>query len=96
MKVAAEFSTVGGIFLGQRFGTDTKLITWITGLVSRILIMSLVNLYVLPNVYMVPMSATISLLPLIGVFNAIQGAITIGIGYFLFEAIKSRLPRWTP
>jgi len=95
MKVAAEFSTVAGIHLGQRI-SGKKYLSWAAGLVSRVLVMTIVNLYVLPNVYRVPMEATIGLLPLIGAFNAVQGCITIGLGYFLFEAIKSRLPRWAP
>ena len=36
---------------------------------------------------------TIGLLPLIGVFNAIQGGVTIGLGYFLYETVRSRLPQ---
>lgn len=93
MKVAAELSTVTGIHLGQRIGSS-KYVLWGAGLVSRILVMTVVNFYVLPNVYNVPMEATIGLLPLIGVFNLIQGAVTVGLGYFLFEAVRSRLPRW--
>ena len=96
MKVAAELSTVAGIHIGQQLGSENRYIPWATGLISRILVMTLVSLYVLPSVYRVPMEATIGLLPLIGAFNVVQGAITIGLGYFLFEAIKSRLPRWAP
>ena len=95
MKVAAELATVLGIHLGDRVKAGSKYVSWGAGLVSRILIMTVVNLYVLPNVYHVPMEATIGLLPLIGIFNAIQGAITVGLGYFLYEAVKSRLPQWT-
>jgi len=40
------------------------------------------------------MDAAVGLLPLIGVFNLIQGTITIGLGYSLFEAVRFRLPRW--
>jgi len=95
MKVAAELSTVSGLHLGDWLG-KSKYFSWVTGLASRILVMTLVNLYVLPNVYRVPMDVAIGLLPLIGVFNLIQGAITVGFGRFLFEAISSRLPRWAP
>ena len=95
MKVAAELSTVTGIHLGQQLGSKNRYMSWATGLVSRILVMTLVNLYVLLNVYRVTMEATIGLLPLIGFFNAIQGAITIGLGYFLYEAVRTRLPEWT-
>lgn len=93
MKLAAELATVLGLHLGDRFG---KYISWGAGLASRIIVMSVVNLYVLPNVYRVPIEAAIGLLPLIGVFNLIQGAITIGLGQFLYEAVRSRLPRWMP
>jgi riboflavin transporter FmnP len=97
MKVAAELSTVMGLHLGRQLvknGSRSKYISWGFGLGSRILVMTLVNLYVLSSVYNVPMEATIGLLPLIGVFNALQGAITIGLGYFLYEAVRSRLPQW--
>ncbi len=97
MKVAAELSTVLGLQVGrQLWKNGSKYISWGAGLVSRILVMTVVNLYALPTLYNVPMEATIGLLPLIGVFNAVQGGITIGLGYFLFEAVKSRLPRWAP
>jgi riboflavin transporter FmnP len=98
MKVAAELSTVVGLHLGRQLvknGSRAKYASWGVGLVSRILVMTVVNFYVLPNVYNMPMKATIGLLPLIGIFNALQGAITIGLGYFLYEAVKSRLPQWT-
>ncbi len=102
MKVAAELSTVIGLHLGSlvisRLGVNSTSVGrstgFVTGIVSRILIMSVVNLYVLPNIYRVPYNVTVGLLPLIGVFNAIQGGITIGIGFFLFNAIKTRLPSW--
>ena len=92
IKVVAELATVFGLHLGDRFG---KYVSWGAGLASRILVMSAVNLYVLPNVYHVPMEATIGLLPLIGVFNLVQGGITIWLGQFLYEAVKTRLPQWT-
>ena len=97
MKVAAELSTVAGLHLGQRLGgQSSKYLAWASGLLSRVLVMTAVNLYVLPSFYGAPMEATIGLLPLIGVFNVIQGAVTVGLGYFLFEAVKSRLPNWSP
>jgi len=95
IKVAAELSTVFGLFIGDKFG-GSKYISWGTGLASRVLVMSVVNLYVLPNIYRVPMEAAIGLLPLIAVFNLLQGAITIGLGRFLYQAVQSRLPRWAP
>jgi riboflavin transporter FmnP len=97
MKVAAELSTVVGLHFGQKLGgSSSKYLSWAAGLLSRVLVMTVVNLYVLPNFYGVPLEATIGLLPLIGAFNVIQGAITVGLGYYLFEAVKSRLPQWAP
>jgi riboflavin transporter FmnP len=99
MKVAAELSTVFGLHLGSLISKNSskyRLISWTTSLISRILAMSVVNLFVLPNFYGLPLEATLGLLPFIGVFNAIQGALTIGLGYFLYEAVQSRLPNWAP
>ncbi len=99
MKVFAELSTVIGLHLGMNVLSKEKKTTnylaWALGVAARVIIMSGVNIYVLPNVYRVPMEATIGLLPLIGVFNIVQGGITIGLGYFLFNAVKTRLPHWT-
>jgi riboflavin transporter len=99
MKVFAELSTVVGMHLGLNVlskGKESKnYLSWGLGVASRVIIMSAVNIYVLPNVYHVPMEATIGLLPLIGVFNVIQGIVTIGFGHFLFGAVKTRLPHWS-
>jgi len=99
MKVFAELSTVAGLHLGLKVlskGKEgTNYLTWGFGLASRVIIMTAVNLYVLPNAWHVPMEVTIGLLPLIGVFNVVQGLLTIGLGHFLFEAVKTRLPNWS-
>jgi riboflavin transporter FmnP len=99
MKVFAELSTVLGIHLGlnilPRDKKNMNYLSWALGLASRVLIMTAVNLYVLPNIYRVPMEAAIGLLPLIGVFNVVQGLVTIGLGHFLFQAVKTRLPNWS-
>lgn len=93
IKVSAELSTALGLYLGNRFGS--RYVSWGAGVLSRVIVMSVVNLIVLPNVYRVPMEVAMGLLPLIALFNIIQGAITIGFGLFLFQAVKSRLPQWT-
>lgn len=99
MKVFAELSTVVGMHLGlnmlSKGDESTNYLSWGLGVAARVIIMSAVNLYVLPNVYHVPMEAAIGLLPLIGVFNVIQGVVTIGFGHFLFGAVKTRLPHWS-
>jgi riboflavin transporter FmnP len=99
MKFFAELSTVFGLYLGEsvffkdRIGTNYQ--AWALGIASRVLIMTAVNLYVLPNFWRVPWNVTVGLLPLIAAFNIVQGLVTIGFGYFLFEAVKARLPNWS-
>lgn len=98
MKFFAELSTVFGLYLGEsvlfkdRVGTNYH--AWALGIVSKVLIMTVINLYVLPNFWHIPYAVTVGLLPMIGVFNVIQGLVTIGLGHFLFQAVKARLPNW--
>jgi len=99
MKFFAELSTVFGLDLGEslffkdRIGTNYP--AWALGIASRVLIMTAVNLYVLPNFWRVPWDVTVGLTPLIAVFNIIQGLVTIGLGHFLYGAVKTRLPNWS-
>ena len=98
MKVLAEATTVVGIFLGERFvfpGKERKgikFIPFVIGLMLRIIVMMIANLIVLPNAYGIPWSVVIGMIPMLGVFNAIQGAISIFLGNFLNEAYKLRIP----
>lgn len=55
----------------------------ITGVSSRIVIMSVWNLIVLPNYYGMPFGAVVGMLPLLGIFNGIQGTLTAFLGYLL-------------
>jgi len=98
MKSLAELSTVVGLHLGLR-ATVSRVAggAWLgaasaVAIASRVVAMTLVNLYVLPNVYGVPMEATVGLLPLIAAFNVAQGALTVGLGVFLDRAVRRRLP----
>ncbi len=99
MKLFAELSTVFGVYLGEsllfRNRPSTNYQAWALGIVSRVLIMTVINLYVLPNFWHIPYEVTMGLLPMIGVFNVIQGLVTIGLGYFLYQAVKARLPSWS-
>lgn len=88
MKGIAEFSTILGIFIGLRFqGTIRKAMSFVIGLTSRCIIMSLLNLIILPLYYGMSYEATISLTPLIMVFNAMQGALSILVGYLIYEPL---------
>jgi len=78
---AITTSIVAGLGIFMRSGN------WISA--------SMKSLYVLPNFWGYPWGVTVGLLPLIAAFNIIQGLVTIGLGHFLFQAVKARLPNWS-
>ncbi|MEM3626627.1 MAG: hypothetical protein QXZ25_01225 [Candidatus Bathyarchaeia archaeon] len=100
MKGLAEFSTIIGVAFGLQFFGRFKIAgSTFSGIISRVLIMMAANLALiyagimpLPKSYVnVPLWATL----LLGIFNALQGALTIAGGYFMYEAIKRRVPSLT-
>ena len=99
MKGIAELSTVvgmaAGLYLTERI-SSSRVIRMagmlVVGVATRILVMSVWNLLVLPNFYGVPFNATIGMLPLLALFNAMQGAMTVALGYSLHEAYVRRVP----
>jgi riboflavin transporter FmnP len=99
MKGMAELSTVVGMavgfYLARRINSRREIrmaSALVIGVVIRILVMSVWNLLVLPNFYGVPFNATIGMLPLLALFNAMQGAMTVALGYTLHEAYVRRVP----
>jgi riboflavin transporter FmnP len=97
MKGLAEFSTIIGVAISLRFFGRFKIASFLPfGIISRVLVMIAANLALiytgimpLPKSYVdVPLLVAF----LLGVFNALQGAISIAGGYFVFEAIKRRAP----
>lgn len=102
MKSIAEFSTVlgmaAGLYLGGRLGVGgkpRKLLSVAVGVATRIAVMSLWNLIVLPYYYGLPLSVAVGMLPLLGVFNGIQGIVSASLGYLLYEAYILRVPTQT-
>jgi len=99
MKGMAELSTVvgmaAGLYITERI-SSSRVIRMagmlVVGVVTRILVMSVWNLLVLPNFYGIPFNATIGMLPLLALFNAMQGAMTVALGYTLHEAYVRRVP----
>ena len=98
-KALAELSTALGIAAGLRLTGDrgigdtiTKVTSVALGLLSRVVVMSLWNIVVLPNYQGIPYDIVIGLLPMLGVFNAMQGAISALLGYTLYEAYIRRVP----
>jgi len=67
----------------------------ISGIVVRVAMMDIANVLLLPVFYpaFYPTHiAVIILLPLISLFNMIQGSISIFGGFLLYEAVIRRLP----
>jgi riboflavin transporter FmnP len=98
-KAVAELSTALGIAAGLRLTGDrgigdniTKGASVALGLLSRVVVMSLWNIVVLPNYQSIPLDYVVDLLPYLGVFNAMQGAISTLLGYTLYEAYTRRVP----
>ena len=93
MKAIAEFSTVLGMRLGlQITGRYSRIVSVFVGVALRIAAMSITNLVVLPTYYGMPFSVAFNLLPMLGAFNAIQGAMTVLVGTLLYEAYIRRVP----
>lgn len=97
MKGIAELSTVAGMAMGlllaRRIGQKgyaSKGLSLVTGLIFRVIIMSIWNLIVLPAYYGIPYSAAVGMLSLLGLFNAMQGSISILFGHALHEAYTRR------
>ena len=98
-KAVAELSTALGIAAGLRLTGDRGIGDTITkgasvalGLLSRVVVMSLWNIVVLPNYQSIPYDYVVRILPMLGVFNAMQGAISALLGYTLYEAYTRRVP----
>jgi hypothetical protein len=54
--------------------------------------MVLVNLLILPVAYGIPLEGVIALTPLIAVFNAIHGFLSLFGGHVIYEALRHRAP----
>ena len=99
MKALAEFSTVMGLAAGRRLMGGADRVVSVRGvcvlasaLLARIIVMIFFNLVVLPGYYGLPLGAVLGMLPLVGVFNGLQGALTVGMGQALHVAYRRRVP----
>ncbi len=97
MKGVAEFSTILGMAIGLKLLNRFRIAgSFVSGVGTRALVMTCVNLgliYVgimaIPSSYMdVPLILTL----LFGIFNIIQGAVSIFGGYSIYMAIRRRAP----
>jgi len=94
MKAIAEFSTIVGIFIGLKFqGKIGKAMSFVFGIALRCITMNIgYNIIVLPLIYGMTYEASISIIPLILVFNAMQGALSILVGYLIYEPLIFGVP----
>jgi len=91
-KAIAEFSTVLGIAIGLRLPSRWRMVlSVVVGVALRVVVMSATNLIVLPAYYGMPHNIVVGLMPMISVFNATQGTITVLLGFFLNEAYVRRV-----
>ena len=92
MKAIAEFSTVFGIAIGLHLpGRYRKTASVFVGIALRIVITCALNMVVIPAYYGMPYSVAVGMLPMIAVFNALQGALTVFVGYLLYGAYVQRV-----
>jgi len=92
-KAIAEFSTIFGMAVGLLISKRYVKLTAISfGVTFRIIVMTAINFIIFPNVYGMPWPVVINLTPWVGLFNAIQGTITVILSYLIYEAYTRRVP----
>ncbi len=90
MKSLAELATIIGAFLILRVRSPPvlhkckKIFAGISSVALRVVVMAVANVLLIPT--------WIVYLPVICIFNAIQGTISIAGGFLVYEAIMLRLP----
>jgi riboflavin transporter FmnP len=99
MKFLAEFVTIAGVFIVLKTRKPTsnrwKALAMISGILVRVSVMGIANVLLLPifmGGFYKTYTAVLVLVPLISMFNAIQGAVSIFGGFLLYEAVIRRLP----
>jgi riboflavin transporter FmnP len=98
MKFLAESATIVGVFIVLKtrkpISNRWKALAMIAGILVRVATMDIANVLLLPifmGGFYNTCTAVLALIPLISVFNAIQGAVSIFGGFLLYEAVMRRL-----
>ena len=94
-KIMAELATVLGYALLRRSIYERSF----SAMASRVLVMTVANYYLLQIFYGVPESVVVSLLPVIGIFNATQVLINIVPAQIVSQRIiklRKQLPKEQP
>ncbi|MEM3784078.1 MAG: hypothetical protein QXY88_03485 [Candidatus Bathyarchaeia archaeon] len=96
MKGLAEFSTVIGMFFGLRMAGRFRLpAAYFLGILTRVVVMTIANLALIYTGLMIYTDALLIFVLLSGIFNVIQGTISIVCGYLIYAAVKRRVPALT-
>ncbi|MEM2202460.1 MAG: hypothetical protein QW595_02350 [Candidatus Bathyarchaeia archaeon] len=96
MKGLAEFSTVVGMFLGLKMASKLSLpATYFLGVLTRVTIMTIANLALIYMGLLTFGDTLLIFVLLAGIFNVIQGTISIVCGYLIYAAVKKRVPALT-
>jgi len=95
MKALAELSTVLGMapfFRGNN--SLRRTVGVVSGLAVRAIVMSAANLIVLPTFYpkWYDLNVALLVLPLISLFNIVQGGVSIFPAYFIYKALLKVIP----
>jgi len=97
MKFLAEFSTIIGVYLVLRTRRPTsylwKSVSMISGVSVRVIVMAIANILLLPvfmSTFYKSYAAVIAFIPLISLFNAVQGTVSIAGGFLVYEAVVLR------
>jgi riboflavin transporter FmnP len=103
LKFLAELSTILGIYFVLRIkglkSLDSqrgKLLGAGSSIFVRVIVMTFANLLLLPLFFSQAFEAVLLLLPVYGVFNVLQGALSALGGLLVYEAILLRLPSLKP
>lgn len=90
LKGLAILTTVIGL---APFWKRNKYLSGAFGTISRVVLMSIVNLVSLPILYGYSLEVTLLFLPWIGFFNLLHALLTIGGSSIIYSALMTRLPR---
>jgi riboflavin transporter FmnP len=96
MKCAAELATIIGVFIVLRkkrasIPLGSNLIALVLGIISRVIVMGVINFLLLPVFLPLTPQLVMTILPLICIFNAIQGFINVFGGMLIYRAVIRRL-----
>lgn len=93
MRGLTEFSQILGMTIGLKLtGRLGKVMSFVFGIVFRCIIMSVANIIIFPLIYGMPVESVTSLLPLIAVFNAAMGVLSMFVGVLLYKTLLRRVP----